>query len=127
MFKIDPSRLDVAREFKAMPFGEHSPELQYVLNYMRTRVTPEFEVLVMTEPGKRWVLAYMPTGGGSVPKLTNRTFDRLEDVTHVDQARCLLAWKVDLRDVARDHDLRAEAEAREKHLHLLRAGVLGLV
>ncbi len=90
MFKIDPSRLDIAREFKAMPFGEHSPELQYVLNYMRTRVTPEFEVLVMTEPGKRWVLAYMPTGGGSVPKLTNRTFDRLEDAEwHVFKLR----WK----------------------------------
>jgi len=89
MFKIDPSRLDVAREFKAKPFGEHSPELQYVLNYMRTRQTPQFEVLVMTEPGKRWVLGYMPTGGG-VPKLTNQTFDRLEDAEwHVFKLR----WK----------------------------------
>src|SRR5262245_5341623 len=77
MFKIDPSRLDIAREFKAKPFGEHSPELQYTLNYMRTRVTPEFPVLVMTEPGKRWVLAQMPTGGG-VPRMTNQTFDSLE-------------------------------------------------
>ncbi len=89
MFKIDPSRLDVAREFKARPFGEHSPELQYVLNYMRTRVTPEFEVLVMTDPGKRWVLGYMPTGGAA-PRLTNQTFDKLEDAEwHVFKLR----WK----------------------------------
>ena len=90
MFKIDPSRLDVAREFKARPFGEHSPELQYVLNYMRSRPVTQFEVLVMTDPGKRWVLAYMPTGGVDVPKMTNQTFDRLEDAEwHVFKLR----WK----------------------------------
>ena len=89
MFKIDPSRLDVAREFKAKPFGEHSPELQYVLNHMRTRQTPDFACLIMTDPGKRWVLAYQPTGGG-VPTMTNQTFDRLEDAEwHVFKLR----WK----------------------------------
>lgn len=90
MFKIDPSRLDIAREFKAKPFGEHSAELQYTLNYMRSRPVPEFECLVMTEPGKRWVLAYMPTGTGAMPRLTNQTFDRLEDAEwHVFKLR----WK----------------------------------
>ena len=89
MFKIDPSRLDIAREYKAKPFGEHSPELQYTLNQMRMRPVQEFEVLVMTEPGKRWVLAYMPMGGGS-PRMTNQTFDRLEDAEwHVFKLR----WK----------------------------------
>ena len=51
----------------------------------------------------------------------------VEDVAHVDEARPLLARQVDLRDVARDDDLRAEAEARQEHLHLLRRGVLRLV
>jgi hypothetical protein len=89
MFKIDPSRLDIAREFKAKPFGEHSPELQYALNQMRMRAVQEFEVLIMTEPGKRWVLAYMPMGGGT-PRMTNQTFDRLEDAEwHVFKLR----WK----------------------------------
>ena len=46
---------------------------------------------------------------------------------HLDQARGLVARKVDLRDVAGDDDLRAEAEARQEHLHLLGRGVLGLV
>jgi hypothetical protein len=89
MFKIDPTRLDIAREYKAKPFGEHSPELQYTLNQMRLRPVQDFEVLVMTEPGKRWVLAYMPMGGGT-PRMTNRTFDRLEDAEwHVFKLR----WK----------------------------------
>jgi hypothetical protein len=89
MFKIDPTRLDIAREYKAKPFGEHSPELQYTLNQMRLRPVQEFEVLVMTEPGKRWVLAYMPMGGGT-PRMTNQTFDRLEDAEwHVFKLR----WK----------------------------------
>jgi hypothetical protein len=89
MFKIDPTRLDIAREYRAKPFGEHSPELQYALNQMRLRPVQEFEVLVMTEPGRRWVLAYMPMGGGA-PRLTNQSFDRLEDAEwHVFKLR----WK----------------------------------
>ena len=36
MFKIDPSRLDLALEFRRQPFGEHSADLQAVLNAMRS-------------------------------------------------------------------------------------------
>ena len=53
--------------------------------------------------------------------------DRAEDVLHLDQPRRLLARQVDLRHVAGDDDLRAEAEARQEHLHLLGRGVLRLV
>ena len=53
--------------------------------------------------------------------------DRAEDVAHRDQARRLARRQVDLRDVAGDDDLRAEAEARQEHLHLLGARVLRLV
>ncbi|MCZ6506827.1 MAG: hypothetical protein O7A04_02090 [Acidobacteria bacterium] len=35
MFEIDPSREDLAEEFRADPFGKHSPELQLLLNRMR--------------------------------------------------------------------------------------------
>ncbi|TSE25593.1 hypothetical protein Tsedi_01178 [Tepidimonas sediminis] len=45
----------------------------------------------------------------------------------VDQARQLRARQVDLADVAGDHGLGAEADARQEHLHLLRRGVLRLV
>ena len=63
-----------------------------------------------------------------VPEADERdAVDRPEDVLHLDQPRCLLARKVDLGDVARDDDLRAEAEPRQEHLHLLGRGVLRLV
>src|SRR5215204_3865018 len=55
------------------------------------------------------------------------TVERAEDVLHLDEAGGLLAREVDLRDVARDDDLGAEAEAGQEHLHLLGARVLGLV
>src|SRR5439155_19547817 len=53
--------------------------------------------------------------------------ERAEDVLDLDQPRRLVARQVDLGDVAGDDHLGAEAEAGEKHLHLLRARVLGLV
>jgi hypothetical protein len=36
MYQIDPTRLDLAEEFKRKPYGRHSAELQRVLNRMRT-------------------------------------------------------------------------------------------
>src|SRR5918996_1319299 len=53
--------------------------------------------------------------------------DLRQDAAHVDEARRLILREVDLRDVSGDDDLRAEAEPREKHLHLLRRRVLRLV
>ena len=52
--------------------------------------------------------------------------DVLEDGPHAFEARDA-ARQVELGHVARDHHLRAEAQAREEHLHLLRRGVLRLV
>ena len=40
---------------------------------------------------------------------------------------CLPARQVGLRDVAGDHRLGAEADARQEHLHLLEGGVLRLI
>ena len=53
--------------------------------------------------------------------------DPVEDVADDDQPRLLLARQVDLRDVAGHDHPRAEAEAREEHLHLLGRRVLRLV
>lgn len=36
MYEIDPTRLDLAEEFRKKPYGRHSAELQRVLNRMRT-------------------------------------------------------------------------------------------
>src|SRR2546422_10714687 len=50
-----------------------------------------------------------------------------EDPARLDQPAFLPAPEIDLRDVAVDHRLGAEADAREEHLHLLGRGVLRLV
>ena len=46
MYEIDPSRLDLAEEFKRKPYGRHSAELQRVLNRMRTEPFEGHYVLV---------------------------------------------------------------------------------
>ena len=50
-----------------------------------------------------------------------------DDLQRLDQARRPSGRQVDLRDVAGDHRLRSEAEARQEHLHLLGGGVLRFV
>jgi hypothetical protein len=78
MFTFDPTRLDLAREFKARPFGQHSPDLQYLLNLMRSRETAGRYVLVMTRPHAQWTLARLTQDNFGPPVLTNVTFDSLE-------------------------------------------------
>lgn len=78
MYAFDSSRLDLAREFKATPFGVHSPDLQYLLNLMRSRETAGRYVLVMTRPHAQWTLARLTDGNHGPPVLTNSTFDSLE-------------------------------------------------
>src|SRR5262249_9986583 len=53
--------------------------------------------------------------------------DLADDLQRLDEARGASGRQVDLRHVARDDRLGAEAEAREEQLHLLRRGVLRLV
>src|SRR5829696_6767475 len=53
--------------------------------------------------------------------------DLIEDVADLDQSGPRTLLQIDLSDVAGDHELGAEAEPGEEHLHLLGARVLGLV
>ena len=46
MYQIDPTRLDLAEEFKRKPYGRHSAELQRVLNRMRTEPFDGHYVLI---------------------------------------------------------------------------------
>src|SRR5512146_1084556 len=68
-----------------------------------------------------WPLAAGPLGARVVP------FVGVEDVLHYPQSADLAVGQVYLGDVAGHHDLRAEPEAGEEHLHLLGGGVLRLV
>jgi len=81
VYRFDPARRDLAHEFRNRPFGEHSPDLQYLLNLMRSSAPGGWYVLVMTRPHAQWTLARMveqPDGRPALPQLTNTTFDSLE-------------------------------------------------
>lgn len=62
MYEIDPERLDLAREFKAKPYGRHSGELQRVLNRMRSPYDPHRFVIIAVERHRAWALARMAPG-----------------------------------------------------------------
>jgi N,N-dimethylformamidase len=77
MYGIDPRRLDLAREFKAQPFGTHSPDLQALLTVMRQPETCGDYVIVCTTPHAEWMLARKQPDGAP-PQLLESTFASLE-------------------------------------------------
>lgn len=79
MYRFDKSRLDLAREFRTNPFGEHSPDLQYLLNIMREPGSEPFPVLLIERAGERWTLALLEPGGRSPPRPTNVVFTDLKE------------------------------------------------
>lgn len=46
MYRLDPSRLDLAEEFRRSPYGRHSGELQRVVNLFRSGPTSGKYVLI---------------------------------------------------------------------------------
>ncbi len=79
MYRFDKTRLDLAREFRANPWGEHSPDLQYLLNLMRTPGPDPFHLLMIDQMGARWTLATLEPGGRSPPRRTNVVFTDLRE------------------------------------------------
>jgi hypothetical protein len=57
MYRIDPARADLAREYKARPNGPHSAELQKVLLILRWGGTRGKSVILCTKPDREWRLA----------------------------------------------------------------------
>jgi N,N-dimethylformamidase len=76
--EIDPSRLDLAAEFRARPFGRHSAALQGVLDTMRRAAACQNLILVQIEPG-RWVLGERLPGGQPPRLFTEEVFERVEE------------------------------------------------
>ena len=79
MFAFDKSRLDLAREFKAGPYGEHSPDLQYLLLLMRRPSREPFHMLLVDRANERWTLGIIDPAGGTPPRRTNVTFTDLKE------------------------------------------------
>ncbi len=65
MLRIDPGRLDLAREFRDNPGGPHSPALQRVLQILRWQPVAGKRVLVVLEPGRRWRIGINPGRRGA--------------------------------------------------------------
>lgn len=79
MYRFDKTRLDLAREFRANPFGEHSPDLQYLLNLMRCATDKPFHVLFVDRMGERWTLGVKDPGSRAAPRRTNVVFTDLKE------------------------------------------------
>jgi len=59
---FDPTRLDLAAEYRARPFGRHSPELQALLDVMHRTENCQHLILVAIDTGQ-WVLGERRIGG----------------------------------------------------------------
>jgi hypothetical protein len=73
----DPARLDLAREFRARPFGGHSVELQQLLHLMRAGPIEGRHFLYMTKPHAEWTLARMSDAPPLRPILVGPAFTDL--------------------------------------------------
>ncbi|MDY0874265.1 hypothetical protein [Dongia rigui] len=90
MYEIDPSRTDLAQEFKRKPFGRHSAELQRVLNRMRSEPFEGHYVLLRDSRFGPWKLAQLGRRPQDPMTLTGHVFqDRLEAEWQVFKLR----WK----------------------------------
>jgi len=85
MYRIDPSRTDLACEFRDNPDGPYSAELKLVINRLRMMPLPERHVLICIEPGCRWMLARIPAERGA-------PVERFEDRVFTDHAAAV--WEV---------------------------------
>ena len=81
-YEVDPTRLDLVEEFRRQPRGPHGDELQKLLHRMRWAGDPEQGgrfVLMVVEPGKRWMLGRLPRRRGApIEPVANQVFTSLE-------------------------------------------------
>lgn len=76
---IDGSRLELAAEFKASPYGMHSAALRAVLNYMRGMPSAGKHFLLVIRPGEEWALGQMSESGGEPTISDNVRFRSMEE------------------------------------------------
>jgi hypothetical protein len=91
-YQIDPRRdRELVAEFRQNPIGQHSPNLQRVLNTLRGGPLEGKYVLVCTRPFAEWTLARHPGERGQpVELLRGQTFTSLEEA---EWAVFRLRWK----------------------------------
>jgi hypothetical protein len=76
MIEINAKHADLAREFKAAPFGPHSPELQKLLQLMHWGYARGRTIIVCTKPHVEWRLGRMgPKRGAPMILSEEKVFD----------------------------------------------------
>jgi hypothetical protein len=88
--RVDPDRIDLAREFLARPFGGHSVELQQILHLMRSGPIAGRHFLFMTKPHAEWTLARMSGDLPLRPILTGTVFT---DIAEAERHVFKLRWR----------------------------------
>jgi|SRR5215475_10615356 len=82
MYQIDPSDTHLAREFKERPYGQHSPELQALLNAMRRGPHRGRYALYCSKPAREWMLVQLGGERGAPvtfrPEVTFASFKEAE-------------------------------------------------
>ena len=66
-------------EFRKMPIGHHSTELQVILNELRGLPMENKHCLVCTKPSREWQLAKTSGIRGKPVKMLSKKFTNLED------------------------------------------------
>lgn len=91
MYRIDPARRDLVAAFMRDPLGAHSPELQMMLNVLRTEPMAGRHVLLCVVPHRRWLLGRLPgTRRGEVEVVPGYEFD---DLAEAERAVFRLRWQ----------------------------------
>ena len=82
-YPVDPTRNDLVEEFRRNPRGPHGDALQKLLHRMRWTGDPGIGgryVLLVQEPGRRWMLARLPGERGKpIEPIPNQVFTNLAD------------------------------------------------
>ena len=102
---VPPFDTSVADEFRANPFGKHSPALQRVLNIMRGASVSDKYVLICVKPYQEWVLGQL-AGQPGVPV---RVFweHRFNSIERAEWFVFKLRWKALTGEALEDSGKRA--------------------
>jgi hypothetical protein len=79
MYRIDPTRTELAREFKERPMGAHSAELEKVLLIMRWGSVRGKSLIMCTKPDREWRLVKMGPRRGTPMTEYGPTYTRFAD------------------------------------------------
>ena len=81
MYRIDPARADLAREYKTHPTGPHSAELQKVLMLLRWGNVRGKTVIICTKPEREWRLGKLGPKRGTPMQEFGPTFSNLGEAS----------------------------------------------